>query len=65
VKYKVYVMYTVSQIVEVEAHQIEEAIEAALDEVDHPNISNKFDMDGDPEAHAVYDDNDHEVWHAP
>lgn len=59
-KYRVAFQNYVSEIIEVEAESVEEAVEVAYDEFDYPNVnvSNSFDMDGDWEVDAVYDDDE-------
>lgn len=62
-KYRVYMTVRVSQVVEIEADSAYEAADLASGRVDHPNISNKFEEDG--EWHPTSIDNldaDTEVW---
>lgn len=55
-KFDVMLGYSVSQVITVEAEDYESAIELAFAEgVDLPNISNRFEMDGDERCLAVYD----------
>ena len=54
--YTVYVSLQVSQVVEVEAESVNEAIEAAIDQADYPNSSNSFESDGEHWARIVYQD---------
>lgn len=62
-KYRVTLGYYVSQIIEVEAESVDQAIEEAYDQgVDMPNISNKFEEDGDVICFAVYDDQGNQVF---
>ncbi len=61
--FRVYLSASISQVVEVEAETIEEAIQLAEDEADYPNASNSFELDGDdPHATLVYDTNNSKVW---
>lgn len=59
-KYSVAFQNSVSEIIEVEAKSVEEAVEVAYNEFDYPNVnvSNSFDMDGDWEVDTVYDDDE-------
>jgi hypothetical protein len=61
-KYKAYVNYSVSQIVDVEADSIDEALDMALEEVDMPNIGNNFEPDSDPMVVNLTDENGDVVW---
>lgn len=61
-KYRVYVGFSVSQVVDVDAESIEEAIELAIDEADQPNASNKFEMDGEFVVRNVTDEAGDVVW---
>lgn len=60
--YKVYVNYSVSQIVEVEADDIDSAIEMAMEDVDLPNVGNRFEPDSDPHVVNVMDEDGEVVW---
>lgn len=60
--FRVYVGFAVSQIVEVEAESLDEAMETALGEVDAPNSGNRFEMDGDPYIVQVVDEAGDMVW---
>lgn len=64
-KYLVGITYLVYQTIEVEAGDVDEAMDIALDLADEPNISNKFELDTDPEVVAVDDANGKEVWCRP
>lgn len=59
-RYRVAFQNSVSEVIEVEAKSVEEAVEIAYDEFDYPypNLSNSFEMDGDWEVDTVYDDSD-------
>ena len=59
-KYRVAFQNSVSEVIEVEAESVEEAVEVAYDEFDYPdvNVSNSFEMDGDWQVDTVYDDSD-------
>lgn len=57
-KYRVAFQNSVSEVIEVEAESVEEAVEVAYDEFDYPdvNVSNSFELDGDWQVDTVYDD---------
>lgn len=61
-KYEVYVGYSVSQVIEVEADDVETAKELAFDDMAYPNVSNRFEMDGEPEIHNVTNESGTIVW---
>ncbi|AXC37428.1 hypothetical protein SEA_HOLT_52 [Mycobacterium Phage Holt] len=61
-KYRAYVNYSVSQIIEVEADDIESAIDLALEDVEMPNIGNAFEPDSDPRVVTLYNESGETVW---
>ena len=61
-RYKAYVNYSVSQIVEVEADSIDEALDLALEDVDLPNVGNNFEPDSDPRVVNLMDEDGNVVW---
>jgi hypothetical protein len=65
-KFRVHVTYPVGQCITVDADDIEDAKQLACEGVDLPNISNKFEEAGDPEAVVVFDDHSNELlWAKP
>ena len=62
VPFLVYVRSSMSQVVEVKALTIEQAIERGPGVADVPNISNSFEPEGDPEAWAVMDSGGNQLW---
>lgn len=65
-KYKVYLYQVASQGIEVEADDVEDAIQKAFDiGMDHPNISNKFEFGGDDQLECVYDESGNLVYEEP
>lgn len=61
-KYRVYVNYSVSQIIEVDTDDIDSAIDLALEEVEMPNVGNSFEPDSDPHVVNVTDEDGDVVW---
>ena len=61
-KYTVYCGFYVSQVITVEADNEWDAMDLAVSQVDRPNISNRFEMDGEVEVDAVYDEDNNSVW---
>jgi hypothetical protein len=61
-EYDVYLMRTVSQSIKVEADSLPEAAQRAIEESDlEPNVTNKFEADGDIEVFSIKD-GDTVVW---
>lgn len=61
--YRVYMTVAVSQVVEIEADSAYEAADLAFGRVDHPNVSNKFEEDGDWHPISIENiDTDTVVW---
>ena len=61
-KFTVDLGYYVSQSIEVEAEDFDEAINSAYDELDRPNISNKFEECGEVVCFGVYDEQGNRVY---
>lgn len=62
-KYSVDLGYYVSQNIEVEADDVDQAIELAFTKgPDHPNVSNKFEQAGDDVCFGVYDEQGNQVY---
>ena len=59
-KYRVAFRNYVSEIIEVEAESVEEAVEVSYNEFGYPdvNVSNSFELDGLWAVDAVYDDDE-------
>ncbi|WP_100460557.1 hypothetical protein [Mycobacteroides abscessus] len=61
-RYQVTLGFVADQTFEVEADDPDEAIDLAFAEgMDHPNISNKFQMSGDEAVLGVWDEDGNEV----
>lgn len=60
--YLVYVRTSVSEVIEVQANNIEEAIEIAEGRADRPNESNEFEAEGDAAAWSVMDSGGNQLW---
>jgi hypothetical protein len=62
-RYRVHVNYLVSQTIEVEADDVEPAKEKALERVEYPDATDRFEEVTDPEVAVVFDvDSGTHVW---
>lgn len=63
-RFRVTLNYSVSQSIDVDADSQDEAIDLAFDKLDTPNVSNKFEQDGEPDVIAVYDETGEQIYPA-
>lgn len=55
-KYKAYVTYQVIQSIEVEAEDVDEALDKSLDNVTLPSGFDKFENDSEPIVESLYEE---------